>query len=50
MLKRYGDKTIERSAGRADELAADVDHDDSATWRRITDAMVQLANTSGPLH
>jgi hypothetical protein len=51
MLKRYGDKAREESAGPADELAADDDHNGAATWRRITDAVVQLANKlpSGPL-
>ena len=52
MLKRYGDKALEQSATRADELAADGDHDGADTWRRITAAVVQLANTAppGPLH
>ena len=27
MLKRYGEKALEESAARADELAADGDHD-----------------------
>jgi len=37
---------------RADELAASGDHNGEATWRRITDAVGQLANTtpSGPVH
>jgi hypothetical protein len=48
MLKRYGEKALEESAARADELAADGDHDGAATWRRITDAVVQLANTTPP--
>jgi len=52
MLKRYGDKALEQSATRADELAAHGDHDGADTWRRITSAVVQLANTTppGPLH
>jgi hypothetical protein len=48
MLKRYGDKALEESRTRVDQLA-----DDGAdTWRRITAAVVQLANTmpSGPVH
>jgi hypothetical protein len=48
MLKRYGEQALEESAVRADELAADGDHDGAATWRRITDAVVQLANTTPP--
>jgi hypothetical protein len=52
MLKCYGDKALEESATRPDELAADGDHSGAATWRRITDAVVQLANKTppGPLH
>jgi hypothetical protein len=52
MLKRYGDKAIEESGARADELAAQDDHNGAAVWRRITDAVGQLANRTppGPLH
>ena len=52
MLKRYGDKAFEESAARADELAAQDDHNGAATWRRITDAVTRLSNKipSGPLH
>jgi hypothetical protein len=52
MLKRFGDKALEESAARADELAADNDFHGHATWRRITEAVSQLANVmpSGPLH
>jgi hypothetical protein len=52
MLKRYGEKAHEQSVTRADELAADGDHDGADTWRRITNAVQQLANTTppGPLH
>jgi len=45
MLKRYGEKAIEESAARADELFAEQDHDGAAVWRRIIDAVRQLANT-----
>ena len=38
MQKRYGDKALEQSATRADELAAAGDHDGVAVWRRITGA------------
>jgi hypothetical protein len=48
MLKRYGEKALEESAARVDELAADGDHDGAVTWRRITDAVGQLANTTPP--
>jgi Family of unknown function (DUF6961) len=52
MLKRYGEKALAQSATRADELAADGDPDGADTWRRITAAVEQLANTvpQGPLH
>jgi hypothetical protein len=45
MLKRYGEKALEESAARADELFAEQDHDGGAVWRRIIDAVRQLANT-----
>jgi hypothetical protein len=48
MLKRYGEKALGESAARVDELAADGDHDGAVTWRRITDAVGQLANTTPP--
>jgi hypothetical protein len=52
MLKRYGEKAFEESSARADELAAQNDHNGAAVWRRITDAVDQLANETppGPLH
>ena len=46
MLKRYGEKALEESAARADELSAEQDHDGAAVWRRIIDdAAGRLANT-----
>ena len=52
MLKRYGDSAHTESAARADQLATEGDDNGAATWRRITDAVAQLANTtpSGPVH
>ena len=52
MLKRYGEKALEQSATRADELAANGDDAGADTWRRITTAVEQLANNTppGPLH
>ena len=52
MLKRYGEKALEESAARSDQLFAEQDHDGAAVWRRIIDAVSQLANTtpSGRLH
>jgi len=48
MLKRYGEKALEQTAIRTDELASDGDHDGAATWRRIANAIVQLANKTPP--
>ena len=52
MLKRYGENVHMESTARADELAAEGDHVGPAVWRRITDAVAQLASTtpSGPVH
>ena len=52
MLKRYGERALEESAARADQLASAGDHDGAATWRRIMAAVTQLANNtpSGPVH
>ena len=52
MLKRYGDNALEESATRPDELASAGDHAGADTWRLITAAVEQLANTTppGPLH
>jgi hypothetical protein len=52
MVKRYGDKALDESSRRVDELTTVGDHDGADTWRRITAAIEQLANTvpPGPLH
>jgi hypothetical protein len=52
MLKRYGHAALEQSDLRVDELTAAGDHDGADTWRRISAAVVQLANTTpaGPPH
>ena len=52
MLKRYGDKALEESATRADELTAAGDDNGAAVWHRITAAVAQLANKTppGPVH
>ena len=52
MLKRYGDKGLEESAAHAGELTAEGDHNGAVVWRRITNAVGQLANQTppGPLH
>ena len=49
MLKRYGEKALEASAARADELAAGGDHDGAGDLApEITDAVAQLANKTRP--
>jgi hypothetical protein len=48
MLKRYGDKALEESAARADELVAADDDNGAAVWRRITAAVAEFANTIPP--
>ena len=46
MLKRYGERALDESLARADELFAEQDHDGAAVWRRIIDAIGQLADTT----
>jgi hypothetical protein len=52
MLRWYGDTAREESARRADEFAAAGDPAGEAGWRRVIDAIGQLASTApqGPLH
>ena len=52
MLKRYGERALEESASRADELASAGDDNGVAVWRRISDAVGQFVNTTppGPVH
>jgi hypothetical protein len=45
-VKRYGDKALEESSTRVDELTAAGDHDGADTWRRISAAVAQLATMS----
>ena len=48
MLKRFGDKALEESAARANELVAAGDDNGAAVRRRITAAGAQLANKTAP--
>jgi hypothetical protein len=41
MLNRYGERALEESALRADELASTGDGNGVAIWRRISDAVGQ---------
>jgi hypothetical protein len=52
LLKRYGDKARAEGTARANALAEAGDHEGAAVWRRITNAVVQLANKTrrGPMH
>jgi len=52
MLWWYGETAQEEGARRAAEFAADGDPAGEACWRRVIDAIEQLANTtpSGLLH
>ena len=52
MLWWYGETAQEEGARRAAEFAADGDPAGSACWRRVIDAIEQLANTTpfGLLH
>ena len=52
MLERFGDNAPKESAARAGNLETEGDRDGAATWRRITDAVEQLAKTTptGPVH
>ena len=46
MLKCYGDQAEAESAIRSAELAEAGDSAGAAVWRRITDAIGQLENTT----
>ena len=48
MLKRYGDEADKESALWAEEASEEGDHNGAAVWRRVTDAVGQLANTIPP--
>jgi hypothetical protein len=48
MLNRYRERASEESPARAGELAAAGDYYGEAVWRRTTDAIGQLANSTPP--
>jgi hypothetical protein len=48
MIKRHGEKALDESAARADELALAGDNDGATTWRRIMAAVTELANQTPP--
>jgi hypothetical protein len=49
MVNRYADEAEANSFQRAEELAAEGDHAGAAIWRRVTVAIEQLTDTTGPL-
>src|SRR6516164_11675481 len=50
MVKRYADDAEANADRRADELETEGDQAGAAIWRRVTIAIEQLTDTSGPLH
>jgi hypothetical protein len=50
MINRYADEAEANSFRRAEELAAEGDHARAAIWRRVTVAIEQLTDTTGPLN
>ena len=52
LLMRFGDDAPKEIAARAGNRETEGHRDGAATWRRITDAVEQLANTTptGPVH
>jgi hypothetical protein len=50
MLKRYADDAEANADRRADELETEGDRAGAAIWRRVTVAIEQLTDTTGPLH
>ena len=50
MINRYGDEAKLNSLRRAAELTVDGNHAGAAIWYRITTAIEQLIDTTGPLN
>jgi hypothetical protein len=50
MVKRYPDDAEANADRHADELETEGDQVGAAIWRRVTIAIEQLTDTSGPLH
>jgi hypothetical protein len=50
MVNRYADEAEANSFMRTMELAAEGDHAGAAMWRRVTVAIEQLTDTTGPLN
>ena len=50
MVKRYAVDAEANADRRADELETEGDQAGAAIWRRVTVAIEQLTDTTGPLH
>jgi len=50
MINRYADEAEANSFRRSEELTAEGDYAGAAIWRRVTVAIEQLTDTSGPLN
>jgi hypothetical protein len=50
MVNRYGDEAKANSFRRAEKLEAEGDHAGAAIWHRVTVAIEQLTDTTGPLN
>jgi hypothetical protein len=50
MVNRYADEAEANSFQRAEELASVGDYAGAAIWRRVTVAIEQLIDTTGPLN
>jgi hypothetical protein len=50
MLSRYAGDAEANSFMRAEQLVAEGDHAGAAIWRRITVAIEQLTDTTGPFN
>jgi len=50
MIKRYANDAEANANRRADELETEGDRAGAAIWRRVTVAIEQLTDTTGPLH
>ena len=48
MINRYADEAKASSFRRVEELVAEGDHAGAAIWRRVTVAIEQLTDTTGP--
>ena len=50
MVNRYADAAEAKADRCADDLETEGDHAGAAIWRRVTVAIEQLTDTTGPLH